>query len=628
MVLNKPPMDSRPKDPRVTLIVAPTALLQQWKEEIEQHTVEGMFDIFIHHGNNKIKSIQHLKNRDVVITSYHTIMQSHPKTKRPGREMTKEAVQEWWDEQWETRKEFHRIKFWRVILDECHSIKNYRARTSAACTSLRAVHKWAISGTPIQNSLFDMYPIFRFLGNRFSELPVFKSIFSISRYNGATRAAKAMQVELAHIMMRRNKEDMLCGRKLIDLSPKVVSITEVEFSREERQLYKVVEAKTIQRVNALRRNAGGEGEFFFDALVLLMRLRQICNHPYLIMDAIKKDFSIDDIKTALEQETVINPIEEPDDDEDLPENIMGAISQHRPIVGTTSGLRQVLRIAQTEAAGRSNQCSICMDVPEDPVTTNCRHIFCQGCITTVIQRAAMDDGDGAKCPSCRREITDQELRAYLPRQEEVEGSGESLNNKHWLDQVKTLMPSTKMKALMEQLRVWRETRPDDKIIIFSQFVKMLDLVDLICEDSGHETVRYTGGASLKQREEALKRFKHDTDCNIMLTSLRAGGVGLNLTQANLVISVDMWWNAAVEHQAFDRVHRLGQTKEVIVRRLVVKETVEQRIRELQERKLKVADAAMGEGLGRVTRLGMRELMGLFGKVIRGEDGIDMVVQAN
>lgn len=140
---------------------------------------------------------------------------------------------------------------------------------------------------------------------------------------------------------------------------------------------------------------------------------------------------------------------------------------------------------------------------------------------------------------------------------------------------------------------------------------MLDLVDLICEDSGHETVRYTGGASLKQREEALKRFKHDTDCNIMLTSLRAGGVGLNLTQANLVISVDMWWNAAVEHQAFDRVHRLGQTKEVIVRRLVVKETVEQRIRELQERKLKVADAAMGEGLGRVTRLGMRELMGLF-----------------
>jgi SNF2 family DNA or RNA helicase len=130
MVLNKPPMDSRPKDPRVTLIVAPTALLQQWKEEIEQHTVEGMFDIFIHHGNNKIKSIQHLKNRDVVITSYHTIMQSHPKTKRPGREMTKEAVQEWWDEQWETRKEFHRIKFWRVILDECHSIKNYRARTS------------------------------------------------------------------------------------------------------------------------------------------------------------------------------------------------------------------------------------------------------------------------------------------------------------------------------------------------------------------------------------------------------------------------------------------------------------------------------------------------------------------
>jgi SNF2 family DNA or RNA helicase len=140
---------------------------------------------------------------------------------------------------------------------------------------------------------------------------------------------------------------------------------------------------------------------------------------------------------------------------------------------------------------------------------------------------------------------------------------------------------------------------------------MLDLVDLLCDEHGFETSRYTGGASLKQRDEALRRFKYDPDCSIMLTSLRAGGVGLNLTQANLVISVDMWWNAAVEHQAFDRVHRLGQTKEVIVTRFVVKETVEERIKVLQEGKLMVAAAAMGEGLGRVSKLGTKELMGLF-----------------
>jgi len=124
---------------------------------------------------------------------------------------------------------------------------------TAACTSLRAVHKWAISGTPIQNSLFDVYPLFRFLGNRFSDLPAFKSVFGISRSNGAARATKVMQVELAPLMMRRAKEDMLCGRKLLDLTPKIVSVTEVEFSQEEWQLYRVVEARSIEKVNDLRR---------------------------------------------------------------------------------------------------------------------------------------------------------------------------------------------------------------------------------------------------------------------------------------------------------------------------------------------------------------------------------------
>ena len=98
----------------------------------------------------------------------------------------------------------------------------------------------------------------------------------------------------------------------------------------------------------------------------------------LSVDAIKKDFSIDDIKAALEQEAVKPPIKEPNEEEDFPEDIMGAISQHRPATGANSGLRQILQIAQTEAAGGSGQCSICMDVPEDPVMTNCRHVFCQG----------------------------------------------------------------------------------------------------------------------------------------------------------------------------------------------------------------------------------------------------------
>jgi hypothetical protein len=96
------------------------------------------------------------------------------------------------------------------------------------------------------------------------------------------------------------------------------------------------------------------------------------------VDAIKKDFSIDEIKAALEQEAVNDPIEQLGDDEDLPENIMRAIGQHRPVAPADSGPHQTLQTVKTEAAGAGGQCLICMDIPEDPVMTYCRHVFCQG----------------------------------------------------------------------------------------------------------------------------------------------------------------------------------------------------------------------------------------------------------
>lgn len=113
MVLNRPSPDARADDPKTTLIITPTALLRQWEDEILQHTAEGTFDVFVHHGNNKIRSLKHLKSLDVIITSYHTIMMSHPSPKRPSKRMSKGEVEEWWEDQWEKRKEFHRMKFYR-----------------------------------------------------------------------------------------------------------------------------------------------------------------------------------------------------------------------------------------------------------------------------------------------------------------------------------------------------------------------------------------------------------------------------------------------------------------------------------------------------------------------------------
>lgn len=135
MVLNKPPEDIGYRGPKVTLIITPAALMQQWKNEIQMHTKPGTFRVTVHHGGQKIKSLTLLKSQDVVITSYNTIMFSHPSPKRPRRDMSNEEVEEWWEQEWETRGIFHRMRFWRICLDESHWIKNHRSRISGRLIS-------------------------------------------------------------------------------------------------------------------------------------------------------------------------------------------------------------------------------------------------------------------------------------------------------------------------------------------------------------------------------------------------------------------------------------------------------------------------------------------------------------
>ena len=146
-------------------------------------------------------------------------------------------------------------------------------------------------------------------------------------------------------------------------------------------------------------------------------------------------------------------------------------------------------------------------------------------------------------------------------------------------------PSAKLDRLMEMvLELLSEGR---KIIVFSQFTSMLDLVRKRLDA---EAVRYgvlTGDT--KDRKRAIDGFQNGTN-DVFLVSLKAGGVGLNLTAADTVIIFDPWWNPAVEEQAIDRAHRIGQDKAVFVYRLVAAGTVEEKMEGLKERKRALADS--------------------------------------
>ncbi|KAG2133783.1 P-loop containing nucleoside triphosphate hydrolase protein [Suillus bovinus] len=174
-----------------------------------------------------------------------------------------------------------------------------------------------------------------------------------------------------------------------------------------------------------------------------------------------------------------------------------------------------------------------------------------------------------------------------------------------------LEPSTKMLALIDFLKSWDAS--GDKTICYSQWTSMLDLIETLFSRYGIRSLRYDGSMDRRSRDQALATFKRYDVPKVILISTKCGSVGLNLVMANRIINLDLSWNYASESQAYDRVHRLGQEKDVFVKRLVVKNTIEERMLRLQEVKSDLADAALGEGTGtKLQKMSVKEIKTLFG----------------
>ena len=123
-----------------------------------------------------------------------------------------------------------------------------------------------------------------------------------------------------------------------------------------------------------------------------------------------------------------------------------------------------------------------------------------------------------------------------------------------------------------------------KIVLFSQFTEMLNICESFVKKHNFYFERIDGSVSAKNRLDAVDRFQESSKAGIFLISLKAGGVGLNLTAADYVIHLDPWWNPAIESQATDRVHRMGQKNKVIVYKFITEGTIEEKIQILQDNK--------------------------------------------
>jgi SNF2-related domain/Helicase conserved C-terminal domain len=169
-------------------------------------------------------------------------------------------------------------------------------------------------------------------------------------------------------------------------------------------------------------------------------------------------------------------------------------------------------------------------------------------------------------------------------------------------------PSAKLRLLMDMLQsLVSEGR---RVLVFSQFAQMLALIAAELESTSMRFVTFTGDTPPAQRGTVVDRFQH-REVPIMLLSLKAGGIGLNLTAADTVIHFDPWWNPAVERQATDRAHRIGQDKPVFVYKLVVEGSIEERMLALQERKASLAEGVLSHDAGSTSKFSEDDLRGLL-----------------
>ncbi|KAJ5893418.1 hypothetical protein N7495_005109 [Penicillium taxi] len=598
--------------PYTTLVVAPTSLLSQWESEALKASEPGSMRVRMYYGNDKFVDLRHLCSAANHATAPHVIVTSYGVVLSEFRSLQSQSSR--------THDGLFSIDFFRIILDEAHLIKNRRSKSARACYELKATHRWVLTGTPIVNRLEDLFSLVRFLKvepwSNFSFWKTFITVpFESKEY---ARALNVVQSVLEPLVLRRTKTMKTPdGEPLVPLPPRTITIEEIELPEKEREIYDLIYTRA-RRTYDDNVTAGTLLKSYTTIFAQILRLRQTCCHPILTRN---KVIVSDEENAAL----IADAANEMKDNMDLQELINQfttmtekSESQNQSAVFTTHALRQI----QTESSG---ECPICCEEPMiNPAVTACWHSACKKCLEDVIRHETAK-GAPARCFSCRAPIESKNIfevirhpaSTPLPKDNtivsvEIPNSSQPAPRIS-LRRINPLSPSAHTSAKIHALINHLSRLPtNSKSVVFSQFTSFLDLIGDQLSKLGISFLRLDGSMPQKARAAVLTEFTKETyeeeDINdedgsprkpsasktsttspvVLIISLRAGGVGLNLTTANNVFIMDPWWSFAIEAQAIDRVHRMGQTREVSVTRFIIKDSIEGRMLRVQDRKMNIA----------------------------------------
>ncbi len=460
-----------------TLLVAPMSVLGNWKRELERFAPE--LKVHVQHGLERPAGERFLRaaeDADIVLTTYAITVRD--------------------------KDVFSQVSWRRVVLDEAQHIKNPPTKQTMAIRALKAEHRVALTGTPVENRLAELWSIMEFCCPGYLGTGAdFRRRFAVPvERNRDKVTGDRLRALVRPFVLRRLKVD---PNVISDLPPLVESRQHVPLSEEQAKLYDVVVKDMLAKVDSaegIRRRG----------LVLsaLVKLKQVCNHP-----------------------------------------------------------AHFLR----EGAGA-------LALPS---------------------------------PKAKGSKSDQAAGAELAAAKADPSVDDSIDDAPLPPEALATARSGKTQRLMEMLE--EALAAGDRALIFTQYRQMGHLlVSMIRADLDVDALFLHGGTPQAKRDALVERFQsQEPVAPIFVLSLKAGGVGLNLTAANHVFHFDRWWNPAVENQATDRAFRIGQTRTVNVHKFVCSGTLEERIDQMIEQKTELASQIIGSDDAWLTELSTNQLRDLL-----------------
>ncbi|KAF1942220.1 hypothetical protein EJ02DRAFT_345944 [Clathrospora elynae] len=579
---------------RATLLVCPLSTMTNWKEQIKEHFPEGRSRLkwIRYHGAERFGlKAEDLADHDIVLTTYHIIAKDLLDRKRP----------------------FPLINWFRIVLDEAHTIRNPTNQSKAAC-SMMGQRRWAVTGTPVQNRLEDLGALFNFIRlTPFDTTQGFNSHILHPFKNADPEVVPKLQLLVSTVTIRRTKEIIKD-----EVPSKTDDVVRLQFSKDERQLHDWFERDTQRKVAAVTQGNKMGGHSYAKILTAILNLRLICAHG--------RDLLSEEALKTTDGMTYDQPMEIEEEGQETP----------------TLTRQQAFEMLDLYEQTSTDECIYCSvkksmleadsdDEDEDGnvddligYMTTCYHLVCPK-HRKKHQKQCDDNKHSDNTVTCHvcedrnkptlLELTRSEYNKWHDERERMR------KDPKLAKKVGSYTgPHTKTQALLKDLgefHEWSDKHPDErpiKSIVFSSWTTHLDLIEIALKNHGHTSVRLDGRMTRENRDKSMRLLREDPSIRVMLVSIGAGGLGLNLTTANKVFMMEPQFNPAAEAQAVDRVHRLGQDREVVIKRFIMNNSFEEKMLKLQDKKKALANLTMARDKKtkeEATKQRLEELRSLF-----------------